>query len=131
MGVSIKADSGKIELALYNHIKDVVSPVCDFIKLGHRNSKIQDDKMVYCNSPVQIIDLDPISQTISRIEIYVKKIGGFKDVTTLSQIRDLIIPLIGGVTIDDSYFISLKNEISGDDGDEFNYIFLNLAVTII
>lgn len=132
METSIKADSSKIEMAVYNLIKTPLAGVCDFVKVGSRNPKENPSKSVYCNAPVPIVDLSAINQTLMRIEIYVAQISGFKDTNGLSAIRDIIIPLIAeGVTIDDSYFVALKDELSREDGNGFNFIFLNLAVTVI
>jgi hypothetical protein len=131
MDVSIKADPSKIELALHGLIFPKLTEVCDFVKVGPRNTSKQESKMVYCNAPVPVVDLNAISQTTARIEIYVEQISGFKDTTSLSEIRDIIVPLINGVTINDSYFVTLENELSMYDNAGFNFIFLNLAVTII
>ena len=132
MGVSLKSDTGKIELAIHSLIETPLAGVCDFVKAGPRNATQNPEKSVYCDSPVPVVDLAAINRTTSRIEIYVKKINGFKDITTLTQIRDVVVNLIGqGVTIDKTYFVALESEISQDDGGDFNFIFLNLAVTII
>ena len=131
MGVSLKADSSKIELAVHGLITPALAGVCDFVKAGSRNPKENPSKQVYCNATVPIVDLSAISQTTIRIEIYVEQTKGFKNSTTLSQIRDIIIPLIAdGVTIDNSYFVALTSELCRPDGNGFDFIFLNLAVTI-
>ena len=67
-----------------------------------------------------------------RIEIYAKDINGDKDVLSLSEIRDVVIRKINdGVTIDDSYFVSVNNELSRPDGAGFHFCFITLNVTIL
>lgn len=132
MDISIKADSSKIELAVHGLIETPLVGVCDFVKAGSRNSSKNPDTSVYCNATVPILDLSAISQTTIRIEIYAKDIDGFKNSTKLSAIRDVIMSTIkDGVTIDDSYFVTLNNEFSRTDGAGFHFVFLNMNVIII
>lgn len=132
MGVQTKLDSGKLEIALYNFVSPLLSGICDFVKPGGRNASKNPDQSVYCNSPVQINDLDAIGKTIARIEIYVAENGGFKDVTKLSAIRTPIVDAIGkGVLLENSYYITSIGELSRSDGNGFYFIFLNLAVTVV
>jgi len=132
MDTALKADSSKIEMAVYNLIQPALVGICDFVKVGSRNPKENPTKSVYCNAPVPIVDLSAIERTTMRIEIYVAQIAGFKDTTTLSTIRDVIVPLIGsGITLDDSYIINRGTELSRADGNGFDFIFLNLNVTVI
>lgn len=132
MGFNAKSNLNEIELAIYNLIKTPLAGVCDLVKTGSRNSSVNKPKMVYCNAPVPIVDLSAINSTTMRIEIYAEQIKGFKDSNTLTEIRSIILPLIeGGVTLDNSYFITLTNELGRPDGLGFDFLFLNLAVTVI
>ena len=129
--VAVKADSGKLELAVHAHILPYLTGICDFVKAGSRNASKNPDNSVYCNAPVIILDLNAISRTTMRIEIYVKDIDGFKNSTKLSEIRDALVPVLGGVTLNDSYFVAHVSDITGKDNAGFSYVFLNLAVTIV
>lgn len=132
MAFSVKTDSSALELAVHGFIQPKLAGVCDFVKVGSRNASKNPPKSVYCNATSPIVDQSAISQTIMRIEIYVEQIGGFKDTTGLSAIRNVIMKAIGdGVTLDKTYFINLSNELSRPDGNGFDFIFLNLNVTII
>lgn len=131
MEINLKADSGRIELAAYNYAKDSLVGIVDKIGAGKRNSSVNPDSSVYFNAPVVILNLDAIAKTTMRIEIYVKDIAGAKDSTKISQIRDILVPLFKGVTLDDSYFMAHVNDISGDDNAGFSFVFLNLAVTVV
>lgn len=131
MDISLKSDPSKIELALHGLIKIPLAGVCDFVKTGSRNTSENPDCSVYCNASVPILDIGAIQQTTTRIEIYAKQIGGFKNNTKLTEIRDIIIPLIENVKIDNSYLINKKSELSRPDGSGFDFIFINLNVTII
>lgn len=132
MGVGLKSDSGKIELAAYNYAVSTITGIVDKIGCGTRSTIDNPASSVYFNAPIVILDNGALSKTTMRIEIYVKDIAGSKNITKITQIRDALIPLFEkGVLISDAYFMAFVSDITGSDGNGFHYCFLNLSVTII
>lgn len=120
-------DTSKIEKAMYDYLK--ANNVCSFIMGGRRNASKSEDKMVYCNAPLDVYDDVAIGKTMMRIEIYVKQRSGFKNASVLTDIHDKIVDLLP-VTLG-NYSFEYNSELSGYDGETgFDYIFINVPVMI-
>jgi hypothetical protein len=123
----LRLDASKIEKAMVGHIKDNSSYTA--VHAGHRNMGNNATDMVYCNAPVDILDKVAMGKTTMRVELYVKKSGGFKNIIRLTSIRDAIVPLFP-VKLGNYYFEYIS-EISGQDDAGYDFIFINLHVIII
>ena len=124
----IKLDSSKIEKAMYDYL--VLNNVAPNIYGGSRNVDINKDVMVYCNAPLPIYDKEAIGDSMVRIEIYVKKIGGWKNAARLSEIRDAIVPLFPK-KLGEDYFFDYLEETTGSDKAGYDFIFITLNVVVL
>jgi len=132
MGIDLKKlDATKIETALYNLIRPLFTEVDVYVMGGSRNMDENPERQIYCNAPIDIKNLNAHGKTITRIEIYVRKLKGVKNGAELTRIRDIVLDkLQDGITIN-GYRFSHTDEITGDDRADFNYIFINLATLIV
>jgi len=124
----LKLDASKMEKAMVDHI--VANSAYTSVYAGHRNmaNNPVGGNMIYCNAPVDVLDKVAMAKTTMRIELYVKKSSGFKNILGLTAIRDVVVALLP-VKLGD-YYYDYISEISGQDDANYDFIFINLHVII-
>jgi hypothetical protein len=132
MGVDLKKlDASRIETALYGLVRPLFAEPDVYVMSGTRDMTVNLPRQIYCNAPIDVKNLSAYGRTITRLEIYVEKLGGLKDAATLTRIRDVMTDeLATGFTLDGYRFEHIE-EITGDDRAGYNYIFINLATVIL
>jgi len=126
----ISTDAGKLELAVYNVLKPHI-PEDVYLNTGARHKKINEEKMIYCNAPLQFYDLSAIGKTRMRVEIYVKDIGGFKDSLNLSLLREIVLPLMDGAFVDNHYMLEYTGEMVANDNAGYHFILMSFNVVSV